>query len=339
MRIAMIGAGAMGSVFGARFARAGADIVLYDADRTHVEAIEVGGLHVEAPDGSVTLRVSATAQAEKIGKADLAVILVDSNATHEAAKIAGRVLGKDGTALTLQNGIGNVEALTSVLGSERVIAGTTYNSAARTKPGHVLHSNIGETTIGEVDGRSSARVDEIARLLREAGLPVTVSANVMGHIWMKFVLNAAINPVSAMTGLRPGEIARVSAARDLLERVLDEILTVVKAKAITLPPDDARGHVLDHAWERYNRPSMLQHIEEGRRTEIDALNGALLTEARTLGVAVPFNEAVVLAIKSIEARNMARATSPRVDEAALEAAARVERRACLNRHPDESRDP
>lgn len=326
MRIAMIGAGAMGSVFGARFARAGADVVLFDADRTHVEAIEVGGLHVEAPDGSATLRVPATTHVEKIGKADLAVVLVDSNAAADAAKIAQRVLGKNGAALTLQNGIGNVEILSAALGAGRVIAGTTYNSAARVKPGHVLHSNIGDTVLGEVDGSASGRIEKIARLLREAGLPVTVSDNVMGHIWLKFVLNAAINPVSAMTGLRPGEIARVQPARDLLERVLDEVLTVVAAKKIVLPVDDPRGHVLDHAWERYNRPSMLQHVEEGRRTEIDALNGALVKEAKTLGIAVPFNQAVVLAIKSIEARNDARAKSPRVDEAALEEKARGERR-------------
>ncbi len=326
MRIAMIGAGAMGSAFGARFARAGTDVVLYDSDRTHVEAIEVSGLQVDAPDGSVRLQLPATTHAEAIGKVDLAVILVDSNATKEAAIVAARVLGRGGAALTLQNGIGNVEVLRAALGPERVIAGTTYNSAARIKPGHVLHSNIGETTIGEVDGSASARVDEVARLLREAGLPVTVSDNVMGHIWMKFVLNAAINPVSAMTGLRPGEIARLSAARELLERVLDEVLMVVATKGITLPVDDPRGHVLDHAWERYNRPSMLQNIEEGRRTEIDALNGALVKEAKSLEVAVPFNEAVVLAIKSIEARNAARASEPRIDEAALEAKARGKKR-------------
>lgn len=339
MRIAMIGAGAMGSVFGSRFARAGAEVVLFDADRTHIEAIAIGGLHVDAPDGSATLQLDATTNAEAIDKADLAVILVDSNATQAAAEVAKRVLGRSGAVLTLQNGIGNVEVLSAVLGAERVIAGTTYNSAARLRPGHVLHSNIGETTIGEIDGSATARVAEIARLLRAAGLPVTVSDNAMGHIWMKFILNAAINPVSAMTGLRPGEIARVPAARELLERVLDEVLNVVAAKGVTLPVDDPRGHVLDHAWERYNRPSMLQHVEEGRRTEIDSLNGALLKEARALGVAVPFNEAVVLAIKSIEARNAARAKAPRVDEPASEAAAREEKRINSARHPDESRDP
>jgi len=326
MRIAMIGAGAMGASFGARFARAGAEVALYDTDRIHIEAIQDGGLTVDAPDGSVTMRLTATARAEALGRADLAVILVDSNATRAAADVAKAVLGPKGAALTLQNGIGHVEILSEALGRRRVIAGTTYNSAARLKPGHVLHSNIDETTIGEIDGHGSARVAAIARMLREAGLPVTISANVMGDIWLKFVLNAALNPVSAMTGLRPGEIARVPEARKLLDRVLEEILTVVAAKGITLPVDDPRGHVLDHAWARYNRPSMLQHVDAGRRTEIDALNGALLREAKGLGIACPYNEALMLAIKSIEARNARQATMPKIDEAALEAAARKETR-------------
>jgi 2-dehydropantoate 2-reductase len=119
---------------------------------------------------------------------------------------------------------------------------------------------------------------------------------------MKFVLNVAINPVSAITGLRPGEIARTEPARRLLERALDEALMVVAAKGIALPDRDPRAAVLDHAFERYNRPSMLQHIEQGRRTEIDALNGALLAEARMLGIACPINEAIVLIVKSLEAR-------------------------------------
>ena len=143
---------------------------------------------------------------------------------------------------------------------------------------------------------------------------------------MKFVLNVAINPVTAITGLRSGEVARTEPARRLLERILDEVLAVVAAKGITLPYADPRGAVLDHAWQRYNRPSMLQHVEQGRRTEIDALNGALLAEARALGIACPINEAIVLTVKSLEARAELRRAMPVLDEAALEAAARATRR-------------
>ncbi len=184
--------------------------MLFDVDKAHIQAIASDGLTIEAPDGILHVRLAATCDVAAIGRADLAIILVDSNATGAAAEIAAGILGPEGFVLTLQNGIGNVEALAAVLGAGRVVAGTTYNSAAKLGPGRVLHSNIGETTIGEIDGGPSARVEDIAQLLRRAGLPITVSDNVMGHIWMKFVLNAAINPVSAMTGLRPGEIARIS---------------------------------------------------------------------------------------------------------------------------------
>jgi len=302
MRIAMIGAGAMGSTFAAWLARAGAEVVLYDVDETHIAAIAAAGLTVATPAGEINLPLPATSDIAEIAPVDMAMVLVDSNATRAAAETAAKVLPPGAFALTLQNGIGNVEALTAVLGRDRVIAGTTYNSAARLAPGRVLHSNIGETTIGELDGSSSERVSAIAALFRQAGLPIAVSDNVIGHIWMKFVLNVAINPVSAITGLRPGEIARTEPARQLLERALDEALTVVSAKGIALPDRDPRAAVLDHASERYNRPSMLQHIEQGRRTEIDALNGALIEEGRRLGIACPINEAIVLTVKSLEAR-------------------------------------
>jgi 2-dehydropantoate 2-reductase len=322
MRIVMIGAGAMGASFGAYLAEAGADVTLYDRDREHVAAIAERGLDFETPDGRRTVRLSATADTASVPSADIVVILVDSNATAAVAGIAARLLKPDGYVLTLQNGIGNVEALAAVVGIGRIVAGSTYNSAARLGPGHVRHSNRGETVIGEAAGGSSPRVEELAAIFRKAGLPIETSGNVMGHVWMKFVLNAAINPVAALTGMRPGEIVRNDAARRLLEALLDEILAVVKASGIGLPVADPRGEVLEHALLRYNRPSMLQHVEQGRPTEIDALNGALLKEAAALGLSCPVNETVVRAVKAIEARAIARQTAPAIDEAALERAAR-----------------
>jgi 2-dehydropantoate 2-reductase len=206
------------------------------------------------------------------------------------------------------------------------MAGSTYNSGARLAPGKVAHTNVGTTTIGELDGRSTERVRAVAALFERGGLPVTVSDNIIGTVWMKFVLNVAINPVSAVTGLRSGQIARTPAALALLEHILDEALAVMTAKAVRLPIDDPRAYVIDHAWVRYNRPSMLQHIEAGRRTEIDTLNGALLREAEALGIPCPFNEAIVLMVKSLEARAQYRAESRVIDEAALEAKARAEAR-------------
>lgn len=324
MRIAVIGAGAMGAMFGARFARAGADVVLFDKDAAHVAAINADGVTVEAPDGNVHMRLAATTDPAAIGAMDMALVMVDGNATAAVAAMLADIMPASAFALTLQNGIGNVEALVAALGADRVMAGSTHNSCARLGPGRVALTNIGETAMGELDGRSTDRLAAVAALFPACGLPITVTGNVMGEIWLKFVLNAALNPVAAITGLRPGEIARTPPALALTNHILDEALAVVAAKGVALPVDDPRGYVIDHAWVRYNRPSMLQHIEAGRRTEIDSLNGALLREAAGVGIPCPFNEAIVLVVKSLEARAKYRAETPVIDEAALESAARDE---------------
>jgi 2-dehydropantoate 2-reductase len=323
MRIAVIGAGAMGGTFGARLAQAGADVILFDKDVEHIAAIREKGLTVSSPKGVVVLSLPATTDPADIGPVEMALVTVDGNAIKAAAALLAEILPATAFALTLQNGIGNVEALTEALGAGRVMAGNTYNSGARRGPGHVAHTNVGVTTMGELDGSESERLKAVASLFEDGGLPVTLTDNVMGHVWSKFVLNVAINPVSAVTGLRSGEIARTPEALSLLEHVLDEALAVIAAKGIELPDADMRNHVIDHTWVRYNRPSMLQHIEAGRRTEIDTLNGALVREAKALGIPCPFNEAIVMVVKSLEARARLRAESPEIDEPALEAAARA----------------
>ena len=323
MRIAIIGSGAMGASFGARLAQAGADIILFDKDAGHIAAIREKGLAVASPLGDVVLSLPATTDPAEIGPVDMALVTVDGNAIKAAAALLADILPADAFALTLQNGIGNVEALVEALGAARVMAGNTYNSGARRGPGRVAHTNVGLTTMGELDGSESERLKAVAGLFEAGGLPVALTDNVMGHVWSKFVLNVAINPVSAVTGLRSGEIARTPEALSLLEHVLDEALAVIAAKGIELPDADMRTHVIDHTWVRYNRPSMLQHIESGQRTEIDSLNGALVREAKALGIPCPFNEAIVMVVKSLEARARYRADSPEIDEAALEAAARA----------------
>ncbi len=322
MRIAVIGAGAMGSVFGARLQSPGVEVVLYDINEEHIRVIRTRGLTLGDSAGERVVTIAATAHIAEVANADLALVLVDSNATADVAPLLPGVLTADGVALTLQNGIGNVEALAATLGAQRVIAGSTFNSAAFVAPSHVRHTNVGPTVIGMPDGSLTDRVRALAARLSAAGFPTVASDNAMGHVWSKFVLNCAINPVSALTGLRPGEIARHLPTARLLERVLDEVLAVAAAKGIRLPEADLRSYVLDHAFERYNRPSMLQHVESGRRTEIEALNGALVREAHRLGISVPYNEAVWAAVSGIDARHARERALPHLDEATLEAAAR-----------------
>jgi 2-dehydropantoate 2-reductase len=320
VRVAVLGSGAMGAIFGACFCRTGADVIFFDNRSDVAAAINHSGLVLDGVMGKATFAVRATTDPADLGTVDIALVLVDSSATAAVARVAAISLAETGFAVTLQNGIGNWETLVAELGPGRVIAGSTFNSGANLGPGLARHTNLGPTVIGEIDGTISSRVTALARQFEAGGLPVEISDNVQGHVWSKFVHNCAINPVSAVTRLRPGEIARSPYAARLLDCILDEVLAVVAASAVRLPESDPRRHIHDHCWERYNRPSMLQHLEGGRRTEIDALNGAAVARAHQFGIAAPFNEAIVMAVKSLEAA--AARPSPDIDETTLEETAR-----------------
>ena len=320
MKIAVIGAGAMGCLYGGRLAEAGFDVTLVDLWREHVDAINRSGLRLDGIGGDRTIRVrAATAGDGDIAAAvDVAIVLVDANATAEAARQCARLLEPDGYAVTFQNGIGNVEALTEALGRGRVVGGSSYHSAALQGPGHARHTHAGPTRIGELDGARTPRLTALEDALARAGLNPAVADDIMAYIWQKFVLNCAINPVSAITGLRLGEIARTPAADAFQDRLLDEILAVVAAKGLRLPDPDIRGTIKKHCRMKYNKPSMLQHVEQGKRTEIDALNGALVREAKALGLEAPFNEALTLLIKGLERHRRQVVHEPPIDYEALE---------------------
>ena len=300
MRIYMIGAGAMGGVYGGLLARAGCDVTLIDPREDHIRKIQGEGIAIEGMRGTHVIKLPAQCDCAGLAPADLAIIFTDSNSTRDAAKSARQVLKPDGFALTLQNGIGNVEALIAELGRERVVAGVSMNSAANPAAGRCAYTNVGMTSIGELDGRDSQRTKQVADMFNKAGIPTEIIPDPMNWIWGKFVLNCGVNALTAITGLRSGEIYRTPEVSALQDRVIDEIMAVVERKKLQLPEKDPRKKIKDHCRICYNKPSMMQHIEQGRRTEIDSLNGALVREARALGIATPYNEAVVAIVKGLE---------------------------------------
>jgi 2-dehydropantoate 2-reductase len=324
MRIYMIGAGAMGSVYGGLLARAGFDVTLIDPREDHIGAVRRNGLIVEGVCGRHVIRLPAYTGHTGLAPADFVIVFTDANATKEAARAVTQVLKPDGFALTLQNGIGNVEALAHALGEARVVAGVTMNSAALPEPGRAVYTNAGITSIGSLDGRTIPALEELARMLNQAGIETRVIPDPMAHIWSKFVLNCAINPLTAATGLRSGEMYRTPEVNALQDRIIDEILLVIERKGVRLAEPAPRKKIKDHCRVRYNRPSMMQHVEQGRPTEIDALNGALVREAKALGIAVPYNEAVVAVVKGVEKARRQLLNEPPRDYAKLEAEAEAE---------------
>ena len=236
MRTYVIGAGAMGGIYGGLLAKAGQDVTLIDIRQDHIGAVERDGLVVEGVRGHHVVRVPAQTDAAGLPPADFAIIFTDANSTKDAARTAQQLLKPDGFALTLQNGVGNVESLIETLGKDRVVAGVTMNSGAFPRPGHLAaYTNAGVTSIGELDGRTTPRIEAIASMLNKAGIETKVVPDPMAEIWSKFVLNCAINSLTAVTGLRSGEMYRTPEVNALQDRVIDEILAVVERKGIGWP--------------------------------------------------------------------------------------------------------
>jgi 2-dehydropantoate 2-reductase len=323
MRITVVGAGAMGASYGGHLARAGHQVALLDTWQEHVDAINRQGLQLDGVLGEHRIQLPASsAPDDATRRAEVAIVFVDANNTAKAGEILLDLLAPDGFAITFQNGIGNVEKLQAALGPERVLGGSSMCSAATCGPGHVTLTHMGTTSVGEtgeLHGADSPRVRAMLEALRGAGFEVEHEPNVMGLIWQKFIVNCATNAIAATTGLRGGEIVRLPELDAFQDRVLDEIMAVTRAKRIRLPNPDIAAKVKANCHKKFNKPSMLQHVEAGRRTEIEALNGALIREAQALGIATPNNEALVALLKGRELHQQRRIHQPELDYDAWEA--------------------
>ena len=301
MRFCVVGAGAMGGVYGLSLIDAGYEVDFLDVNLDHIKSVKKDGFRLSGIGGQRVQKVNISAhENDFVNSADVVLFQAHTTGTKSAANSVATVLKPDGWVITLQNGIGNIEALSAVLGEERVVGGISYHSAALEDLGHVSHTNDGTTFIGELNGAISKRVKDLAEAFKKASLSPEITTDILGVIWGKFVVNCGINPLCAVTGLRSGEIARNNAAAEMQTKILEEIMAVVEAKGIKLPNNDMITYVKRLTRSRYNKPSMQQHIEAGRLTEIDALNGALVSEAKSLNISVPFNKALVNLVKARE---------------------------------------
>jgi 2-dehydropantoate 2-reductase len=325
MRIAVIGAGAMGSTYGGLLARAGCDVTLVDVWPEHVEAINRDVLHLSGISGDLRIPVRAVSEPAP-GGADVAFVQVNTYDTEAAAQTAARALTAGGYAITFQNGVGNIETLQRVLGPRRVLGGLSYHSAAMVGPGHAMHTHRGPTWIGELDGSSTPRLQALNQALQAAGLEPTIVDDILAYIYTKLVLNSAINPICAAMGIRVGEIPRTPGADELQTRIIEEALAVLQAKGIKLADPDVMGSIKAHCQAKFNKPSMLQHMEQGKQTEVDSLNGAIARMGRELGVPAPYNEGLAWMVQGINAQRRRAMHEPPRDYEALEKQAKARHR-------------
>lgn len=302
MKIAVVGAGAMGSLLAALLkSRTKEDIWLLDKSQERAEKIKDSGIKIEGISGQFVVKLNATANPKDIGACDLVMICVKSYSTEEACKDIRQLVSDTTAVLTLQNGIGNVQILNDYFGPEKVIAGITNHGVTRLGAGHVKHAGKGDTIIGRVDGKLSAKLKCISGLLTKAGFETKISRDIDSVIWSKLIINVGINPLTAILRLHNGMLVEYEETRALMRSAVQEAVKVVKRKRIKLAYDDPIQKVESVCKATSaNVSSMLQDVLNKKRTEIDFINGAIVRQGKALGIPVPVNEVLTNLVKTIE---------------------------------------
>ena len=301
MKVAVMGAGAVGCYYGGMLARAGHEVVLIGRAQ-HVAALRRDGLFMDTKSFQEHVPLQAATDASGIAGAQLVLCCVKSTDTGNAAAQMAPHLASGATVLSLQNGVDNAERLQAALGHE-VLPAVVYVATEMAGPGHVKHHGRGELVIGP-----SAISQELVALFAVAGVPVQISDNVAGELWSKLILNCAYNALSAITQLPYGRLVQGEGVEDVMRDVVQECLAVALGDGVTVPGD---------TWEAVQRiartmagqlSSTAQDLARQKPSEIDYLNGHVLRRGAALGIATPVNRVLHTVVKLLESRSPPAAT-------------------------------
>lgn len=300
MKVAVVGAGAMGSLFGGILAKNGADIKLFDVWQEHVNHINTHGLIIEKEGQKHIVTITASANMAEVSKAELVILFVKSYNTLGAAQAIAKYVNDNAAVMTLQNGVGNVETLVTILGNRKVLAGTTSFAATLLEPGVVRFTGVGENYIGELSGKNSDRIQKIMDMFNAAGLTTKVADNVAGAIWSKMLVNTGINALTGLLHINNGDIFAYPELEKVSAKAIDEGIMVAEKKGIELifSPHEKVKEVA--RLTKNNKSSMLQDLEHGRKTEIMAINGAIWQEGIAHDMSTPVNEILTFLVRSLE---------------------------------------
>ncbi|HYW58673.1 MAG TPA: 2-dehydropantoate 2-reductase [Polaromonas sp.] len=298
MKVAVMGAGAVGSYFGGMLARAGHDVVLITRAQ-HVEAIAKDGLRMQTTSFDEQVPVQASAEASAVQGAQVVLFCVKSTDTETAGELMRPHLAPDALILTLQNGVDNAVRLRRALPRHAIAAAVVYVATEMAGPGHVLHHGRGDLVIEPAGGSEAA-----AKALIAAGVPTEISDNVRGALWSKLILNCAYNAVSAITQLPYGKTVDGEGVRDLMGDVVAECLAVAKAEGVQVA-GDVHAAVDKLAASMPNQfSSTAQDLARGKRSEIDYLNGLIVTRGKALGITTPANRVLWALVKLLESKSL-----------------------------------
>jgi 2-dehydropantoate 2-reductase len=302
MKIAVVGAGAMGSVYAALLADAGNEVWAVDVWEDHVDAINERGLRVEGASGDRTVRLKATSNFNEVGPCELVVIATKAAQVGNAARSIEPMVGDDTLILTIQNGLGAAERICQYRDPGNILIGVAGGFGASMKgPGHAHHNGMELIRLGEMKGAVSERLERVAKTWRDAGFNVKAFDDIEQLVWEKFICNVTFSGPCTVLRRRVGEVmAEENSWRVALACGLEAHAAGV-AKGVNFSFGDPRAYIHDFGSKIPGaRPSMLLDHLARRRSEIDAINGMVPVVAREFGLGAPVNEVIVSLVKSLE---------------------------------------
>ncbi len=303
MKVLILGAGAMGCLYGAALHRAGCEVVFVDVNQPHIDAINARGLELETRAGVEHLPIPARRPEEIPEPVDLVVVFTKTFHTEAALAGIAQAIGPQTWLLSLQNGLGNDRRLAAHAAEERVLVGASSLPSDLVGLGRVRSHGEGGSKLFPAFGGDPAFARQVCELLSQGGLPAELEPNIHVAIWSKAIFNATMNPLCALTRRTPGFLGANPESRAMITAAVDEGVAVANACGIAVAAqpihDLTEVSMTDHA---NHEASMLQDVKAGRRTEVDAINGAIVEAGREAGVAAPVLETLWRLVKLEEAK-------------------------------------
>ncbi len=291
MRIAIFGTGGAGGYFGAHLARAGEDVI-FIARGEHLKAIREQGLRVETTNGEIIARSEATDAPAQVGAVDLVLLGVKTWQVTDAARAMRPMIGPQTFVVPLQNGVEAAAELAAVLGAKHVLGGLCGTISRVISPGYIL--SIGETNFikfGELDNRPSERAQHLQQTFERAGVKAEVPSDIEAATWEKFIFVAPYGGIGAVTRAPAGVIRSLTETRRMLERGMQEILAVARARQVSLPEGIVEKSMgLIDSLAPSSTTSLQRDIAAGKPSELEAWNGAVVRLGRETGVPTPLHE-------------------------------------------------
>ena len=302
MKIAIVGTGAMGSVYAGLFAAAGHEVWAIDRWQEHVDAMRSKGLRLEGASGDRTVKVNATTNPADAGPCDLVVLATKAMHVAQAAQALEPLLRSSTPVLSIQNGLGGPETAAAVLGRERVMVGVVGGFGASMRaPGHAHHNGMELVRLGEFGGPITPRLKQVEDTWRSAGFRVKVFDDIDQLVWEKLICNCALSGPCAVSGLTTGELMADPDTAHISAACATEAFQVARRKGVKLGFDDPVAYTREFASKIPKaRPSVLLDLMAKRRSEIDVINGSIPRVGKELGVAAPVNEAITGLVRALE---------------------------------------